>query len=72
MAILPIIEELVALILTLCELGKTILALKISKSNIELKKLLEPEEEELSTNAIGFVVDPVEYDDDEDEEEEYD
>lgn len=63
---IPILEGIAALFLTLLEVGKGRLTLIITKYNKQIRDIAD--KEEVSTNAIGFRCDPVEYDEDEEDE----
>ena len=63
---IPILEGITALFLTLLEVGKGRLTLIITKYNKQIQEIAD--KEEVSTHAIGFRCDPVEYDEDEEDE----
>ena len=62
---IPILEGLATLFLTLLEVGKGRLTLRITEYNKQIQDIAN--KEEVSTHAIGFRCDPVEYEEEEDE-----
>ena len=62
---IPILEGLTTLFLTLLEVGKGRLTLRITEYNKQIQDIAN--KEEVSTHAIGFRCDPVEYEEEEDE-----